>query len=101
MIYFTLCNSPGTVYEVDPQHVDAFREKVDGYCECSISEKLALALVEKGDGEARWGLCRYSPEGFVHIHPHRDLRHVRPFVPGGERLDADTARARVLSRTPR
>jgi len=100
--YFMLCNSPGTVYEVAPRHVAAFRERMDGYCECSISEKLALVLVEKGDGEACWGLRRWSPEESVEIHPFRDLRHVRPFVPGGPRLDADTARARVLAtRAPR
>jgi hypothetical protein len=104
MNYFQLCNSPGVAYAVAPRHVAAFREQVDGYCECPISEKLAFALATNGcgDAEGRWELRRWSPKGSVRIHPPRESRPVRPLVPGQVRLDAETARARVLAtRAPR
>lgn len=100
--YFMLCNSPGTAYAVAPRHVAAFRERMDGYCEALISEGLAFTLARKGDGEGPWELRRWAPEGSVRISPPREPRPVRPFVPGHVRLDADTARARVLAtRAPR
>lgn len=101
MNYFQLCNSPGVCYAVAPRHVAAFRKQVDGYCECPISEKLAFALATNGcgDREGRWELRRWSPKGSVRIHPPREsARPARPFVPGQVRLDAETARARVLAK---